>query len=108
MFKLSTIIGAGMMLAVGTAQSSTASNYATASSISCGGYADIDPADEDSIFAYVITHGPAELGSGCNIRQFIIAECKLHPQFSVKQVIGDLFAKKKSGRKLPDIPQCGA
>jgi hypothetical protein len=39
---------------------------------------------------------------------FVLAECKLHPQFKIGQAITSLYSKKQSGRKLPNIPMCGA
>jgi hypothetical protein len=64
----------------------------------------------DPIVEYVGRHGAFEEGSGsaCNTMDFVLAKCKLHPQFKIGQAITSLYSKKQSGRKLPNIPMCGA
>jgi len=64
----------------------------------------------DPIVEYVGRHGAFEEGSGsaCNTMDFVLAECKLHPQIKIGQAITSLYSKKQSGRKLPNIPIYGA
>jgi|GEM_PF-5969419 glycerol uptake facilitator-like aquaporin len=47
-------------------------------------------------------------GGGCNMRSYIVAECKLHPNFTLGQAARSLIAKAKAGKQLPKIPHCGA
>ncbi len=45
----------------------------------------------------------------CNADQFIIAECRMHPKFTIDRAAKDLIAKAAKGdRNLPDVPMCGA
>lgn len=47
-------------------------------------------------------------GSGCNMRSYIVAECNIHPNFTLTQAAHSLIAKAKAGKQLPKIPSCGA
>lgn len=46
--------------------------------------------------------------SDCVMSSFIAAECMLHPKMSIDQAIDSLVSKVKNGKRLPDIPACGA
>ena len=47
-------------------------------------------------------------GSPCRIDSLVFAQCFLEPRWSVKMAVDALFHKALTGKRLPDIPVCGA
>jgi len=47
-------------------------------------------------------------GSPCHIESLVFSQCWLEPKWSVLKAINALLRKAATGKKLPDIPVCGA
>ena len=47
-------------------------------------------------------------GSPCHIDSLVFSQCWLEPKWSVSKAISALLRKAASGKKLPDVPACGA
>jgi len=47
-------------------------------------------------------------GSPCAINSLVFSQCWLEPRWSVAKAINILLHKAATGKKLPDIPMCGA
>jgi hypothetical protein len=64
-----------------------------------------------SVTDYVLSLPGADklgYGSECHIGSLVFAQCWLEPRWSVKEAIDALLRKAATGKKLPDIPVCGA
>jgi len=64
-----------------------------------------------SMSDYVKTQpGAGKLGyeSPCHIDSLVFAQCWLEPRWSVLKAVDALLRKAANGKKLPDIPACGA
>jgi hypothetical protein len=63
-----------------------------------------------SMSDYVLAQPGADKlkGSGCNIDSLVFAQCFLEPKWSVAKAVSTLLRKAATGKKLPDIPICGA
>jgi len=61
---------------------------------------------------YIISHldekDLAKLGSICNVRSYVYAECRIHQNSSVMAAVNRLISKARRGAELPYIPICGA
>jgi hypothetical protein len=47
-------------------------------------------------------------GSPCRMDSLVFAQCFLEPRWSVKTAVDTLFRKALTGKRLPDVPICGA
>jgi hypothetical protein len=47
-------------------------------------------------------------GSPCHIDSLVFSQCWLEPKWSVLKAINALLRKAATGKKLPDVPICGA
>ena len=47
-------------------------------------------------------------GSPCAINSLVFSQCWLEPKWSVLKAINALLRKAATGKKLPDVPACGA
>jgi hypothetical protein len=56
----------------------------------------------------LLPDGTSIYKSDCAMSSFIAGECRLHPNMSINQAIDSLVSKVNNGKKLPDIPRCGA
>jgi hypothetical protein len=49
-----------------------------------------------------------KFGSICNMASYIVAECRLQPQGSIKSAIERLLLKAALNKSLPHVHRCGA
>ncbi len=57
---------------------------------------------------HIVEHSSIE-GSACNLVSYVEAECRVAgTQATVGDAMSRLISKARSGRRLPDIPLCGA
>lgn len=47
-------------------------------------------------------------GSPCHIDSLVFAQCFVEPRWSVREAVNALIRKAAVGKKLPDVPVCGA
>jgi len=104
-----------VVAAGGATAQDTGPSYAEVSAYTCAvlpkiygtqRYAEvIDPA-----INYIMERGPVteQLGSACNIGDYIKAECRGKPRRTIGEAVDSLIDKVSRRAPLPKIPNCGA
>jgi hypothetical protein len=102
-----------IICAVALASASARAGERWTASRSCRGFVGEDYTQNEGYARFLedmLNHdGFRGLYTECNADRFIIAECRMHPKFTIDRAAKDLIAKAANGgRKLPDVPMCGA